>query len=89
MFSGVLRKMLTENLNPIGYFLKLEQGFINLNQCLDKKLSIKWINSICLNCNNEKEIFRQGFCKSCFFEIPQTADWVMKPELSQAHLNIE
>ena len=89
MYSGVLRKMLTENLNPIGYFLKLEQGFINLNQCLDKKLSIKWINSICLNCNIEKDIFRQGYCKSCFFEIPQTADWVMKPELSQAHLNIE
>ena len=89
MYSGVLRKMLTENLNPIGYFLKLEQGFINLNQCLDKKLSIKWINSICLNCKIEKDIFRQGYCKSCFFEIPQTADWVMKPELSQAHLNIE
>ena len=33
MYSGVLRKMLTENLSPIGYFLKLEQGFINLNQC--------------------------------------------------------
>jgi hypothetical protein len=89
MYSGVLRKMLTENLNPIRYFLKLEQGFINLNQCLDKKLSIKWINSICLNCKIEKDIFRQGYCKSCFFEIPQTADWVMKPELSQAHLNIE
>jgi len=89
MYLGVLRKMLTENLNPIRYFLKLEQGFINLNQCLDKKLSIKWINSICLNCKIEKDIFRQGYCKSCFFEIPQTADWVMKPELSQAHLNIE
>ena len=89
MYSGVLRKMLTENLNPIGYYLKLEQGYINLNQCLNKKLSIKWINSICLNCNNEKDIFRQGFCKSCFFESPKTSDWIMRPEMSKAHLDIE
>ena len=89
MYSGVLRKMITENLNPIRYYIKLENGFINLNQCLEKKVSIEWTSSICLNCKNEKEIFRQGYCKSCFFEVPQTADWVMKPELSQAHLNIE
>lgn len=30
-----------------------------------------------------------GFCKSCFFEVPQAADWVMRPELSKAHLGIE
>ena len=89
MYSGVLKKMLTENLNPIGYYIQLENGFINLNQCLEKNLSIKWTSSICLNCKYEKEIFRQGYCKSCFFEVPQTAEWVMKPELSQAHLNIE
>ena len=28
--------MLTENLNPIGYYIQLENGFINLNQCLEK-----------------------------------------------------
>ena len=89
MYSGVLKKMLTENLNPIGYYIQLENGFINLNQCLEKNVSIKWTSSICLNCKYEKELFRQGYCKSCFFELPQTADWVMKPELSQAHLNIE
>jgi hypothetical protein len=37
----------------------------------------------------DKPIFRQGFCKSCFFEIPQAADWIMRPELSTAHLEIE
>ena len=89
MYSGVLKKMLTENLNPIGYYIQLENGFINLNQCLEKNISIKWTSSICLNCKYEKEIFRQGYCKSCFFEVPQTAEWVMKPELSQAHLNLE
>ena len=24
-----------------------------------------------------------------FFEIPKAGDWIMKPELSKAHLNIE
>lgn len=24
-----------------------------------------------------------------FFEVPQAADWVMRPELSKAHLGIE
>ncbi|MDG1195935.1 MAG: DUF2797 domain-containing protein, partial [Polaribacter sp.] len=36
-----------------------------------------------------KEIFRQGFCKSCFFETPNAGDWIMRPELSTAHLGIE
>jgi hypothetical protein len=36
-----------------------------------------------------KPIFRQGFCKSCFFDIPQAADWIMRPELSTAHLDKE
>src|SRR5690606_40698321 len=31
----------------------------------------------------------QGFCKSCFFDIPQAADWIMRPELSTAHLDKE
>ena len=26
------------------------------------------------------EIFSQGYCKSCF-EIPQSGEWIMKPEL--------
>ena len=27
------------------------------------------------------------FCKSCFYENPAAGDWVMRPELSKAHLN--
>jgi hypothetical protein len=37
----------------------------------------------------DKPKYRQGFCKSCFFEIPQAADWIMRPELSTAHLGKE
>ena len=37
----------------------------------------------------DKKIFRQGFCYDCFYEIPQAGDWIMKPELSTAHLDKE
>ena len=43
----------------------------------------------CLNCSRTEPIFRQGFCKKCFFESPNAGDWIMRPELSTAHLDIE
>jgi hypothetical protein len=60
-----------------------------MNQLLDKTIEFKFLKYQCLNCGLDKPIFRQGFCKSCFFEIPQAADWIMRPELSTAHLGIE
>ena len=43
-----------------------------------------------LNCRLANEpIFRQGFCKRCFFDLPQAADWIIRPELSTAHLDQE
>ena len=42
-----------------------------------------------MNCKSDQEIFRQGFCKKCFFALPSTADWVIRPEMSKAHLGIE
>lgn len=88
-YQGVLTKMETEFSHPIQYYLVFENDFINMNQLLDKTIEIKFIKYQCLNCGLDKPIFRQGFCKSCFFEIPQAADWIMRPELSTAHLEIE
>lgn len=89
MYQGVLQKMRTEIGLPVQYYLILENDFINLNQVLDKTLDISFLSYECLNCHLDKPIFRQGFCKSCFFEIPQAADWIMRPELSTAHLDKE
>lgn len=88
-YQGVLTKMTTEFSHPIQYYLIFENDFINMNQLLDKTIAIDFIGFQCLNCALNKPIYRQGFCKSCFFDIPQAADWIMKPELSQAHLGIE
>ncbi len=88
-YQGVLRKMETEFGEPIQYYLVFENDFLNMNQLLNKTLKISFIKHQCLNCNLDRPIYRQGFCKSCFFEIPQAADWIMRPELSTAHLNKE
>ena len=88
-YQGVLTKMKTEFGKPIQYFLVFENDFLNINQLLNKTLKINFLKHQCLNCGLDKPIYRQGFCKDCFFEIPQAADWIMRPELSTAHLNKE
>ncbi|WP_027137738.1 DUF2797 domain-containing protein [Gaetbulibacter saemankumensis] len=88
-YQGVLTKMETEFSQPIEYYLVFENDFININQLLDKTITIQFVKYQCLNCRLDKQIYRQGFCKSCFFEIPQAADWIMRPELSTAHLGKE
>ena len=88
-YQGVLTKMETEFSQPIQYYLVFESDFINMNQLLDKNITIQFIKYQCLNCGLDKPIYRQGFCKSCFFDIPQAADWIMRPELSTAHLDKE
>ncbi|MGA0431953.1 MAG: DUF2797 domain-containing protein [Flavobacteriaceae bacterium] len=89
MFEGTLKKMLTEMQAPIRYFLDLDTDFVDMNQCLEHTVSIEMIGTQCLSCKADKPIFRQGFCQSCFFESPQAGEWIMRPELSTAHLDIE
>lgn len=88
-YEGVLRKMQTEIGSPIQYYMLFESDFLNVNQILDKRLKIEFIKHQCLNCGNNRPIYRQGFCKTCFFEIPSAGDWIMRPELSKAHLDQE
>lgn len=88
-YQGVLRKMQTEIGDPIQYYLLFDGDFLNLNQVLNKELSITFIKFQCLNCGEDRPIFRQGFCRSCFYEVPTAGDWIMRPELSTAHLGKE
>ena len=88
-YEGVLTKMQTEFATPIQYYLVFENSFLNLNQLLDKSLVIDFVGYQCLNCGKKKKIFRQGFCYDCFMSSAAAGDWIMKPELSTAHLDIE
>ena len=89
MFTGVLQKMQTEISQEINYYLNLSGQFLHMNQCINKTISLSHKGYECLNCKRTEAIFRQGFCKNCFFESPQAGDWIMRPELSKAHLDIE
>lgn len=87
-YDGVLTKMETEYGNPIQYYLVFESSFLNMNQLLNKQVSISFRGFQCLNCSKKKKIFRQGFCYDCFYSSPAVGDWIMRPELSTAHLGI-
>ena len=87
-YEGVLTKMQTEFGAPIQYYLVFEDSFLNVNQLLGKPMEINFVGFQCLNCGKKKKIFRQGFCYDCFYSSPAVGDWIMKPELSTAHLGI-
>ncbi len=89
IYEGVLTKMQTEFARPIQYYLVFENSFLNVNQLLGKELEISFQGYQCLECGKKKKIFRQGFCYDCFMGSASAGDWIMKPELSTAHLDIE
>ena len=81
--------MQTEFLSPIQYYLVFEDSFLNVNQLIGKEIEISFQGYQCLNCGKQKKIFRQGYCYDCFMSSASVGDWIMKPELSTAHLDIE
>ena len=89
MFTGVLKKMRSEITDSVKYFLDMNNEFLISDSILNKSLTIEFKGFSCLNCSSQAEIFRQGYCKKCFFESPSTADWIIRPELSKAHLGIK
>lgn len=88
-YEGVLRKMQTEFHSPIDYYLVFPADFIHMNLLLDQEIRIRFIKFQCLNCGEDRPIYRQGFCRNCFFETPAAGDWIMHPEKSMAHLGKE
>jgi hypothetical protein len=81
--------MMTENASPVQYYLDMQNDFLNMNQLIDKTIDISFKKYQCLSCGENKKIFRQGFCYDCFYKMPHTGKWIMRPELSKAHLGIE
>ena len=88
-YQGVLTKMQTEFGTPIQYYLNFDENFIHVNALLSHKIQIDFLGFQCLHCGKKKKIFRQGFCFDCATQSASAGDWIMKPELSKAHLGIE
>ena len=87
-YEGALTKMETEFGNPIQYFMVFPNNFLHVNQLLNKEIEISLIGYQCLNCAKKKKIFRQGFCYDCFYSSASAGNWILRPELSTAHLGI-
>ena len=87
-YEGVLTKMQTEHGDPIQYYLVFEDSFLHMNQLLGKELEMELIGYQCQHCAKKKKIWRQGFCYDCFYSTAHAGDWILRPELSTAHLGI-
>lgn len=88
IFEATLTKMQTEFASPVQYYMVFENNFLDVNALLDKTISITHIGYECLSCKLPVKIYRQGFCYDCFYRSAQAGEWIMKPELSKAHLGI-
>ena len=88
-YTAALRKMQVENTAPIQYYLDTNNAVINVNQLIGKNIEISFDHYQCMGCGKDKKLFRNGYCYDCFYKLPQAADWIIKPELSKAHLGIE
>ncbi|HEX8268733.1 MAG TPA: DUF2797 domain-containing protein [Flavobacterium sp.] len=87
-YEGVLTKMQSEFSNPVQYYLVFESSFVHVNQLLEKTITINCKGFQCLNCSKKKKIWRHGFCYDCFYSSPCGGDWILRPELSTAHLGV-
>ncbi|MFT5790981.1 MAG: hypothetical protein ACI9LI_000310, partial [Saprospiraceae bacterium] len=74
-YQGVLKKMMTSLDETVQYYLDVENDFLNMNQLLEREITLSFVKYECLNCHRDRQIYRQGFCKNCFFETPNAGDW--------------
>jgi len=89
-FQGDLKKMTTENSNPVRYILDFEEDFFEVNKLIGKKISISFSKKIKCFCGKlVDKVYRQNFCYECFYKLPQASQSIMNPELCKAHLGIE
>lgn len=82
MSQGHLRKLSVSHESCIKYVLKLGENSIELNQYLDKKISIEFLGEIlCIQCGRKtKQSFQQGFCFPCMQKINECNNCMIHPE---------
>jgi hypothetical protein len=85
-WETVLHKMDAEHLEPVRYYLDLENDFLTVNELIGKELELEHRGYQCKVCGSDEPVYAMGMCKKCFFESPQAGDWIVRPELSKAHL---
>jgi len=89
--TGQIRKMHTKLNQEVEYVLPVGEDKVEMNQLIGQEILLTYKNKIeCIKCGRDTvKSFNQGFCYPCFKEAPEAADWIIHPELSKAHLDIE
>lgn len=88
--GGTLHKMPTLYINPVQYFLDLGNDKLAVNDLLNQTVSLRFTGSIyCEVCGRKtKKSFGEGLCYNCFMTSAEAGEWIIRPELSKAHLGI-
>ena len=88
-YTGVLRKMITEEGEVVKYWMNLDkQPVFEMDTLVGKEFRLAWTGNIyCINCAKPiQKTFGQGFCYQCFTDSPEAAPCIIRPELCEAHL---
>lgn len=88
-YEGVLTKMQSSLSDRLRYYINFDSDFILVNSLINRNIQLHFVGFKCLNCCQEIKIFRQGFCYNCYYKSASAGQWIMRPELSTAHLDIE
>lgn len=90
-WEATLSKMSTYLFGEVHYLLKTDADFVHLNPLMGRKIGLKFLNEkFCSACGQQfSELFRMGFCKNCFFTVPQAGESIINPEKSRAHEGVE
>lgn len=80
--KGSLQKMVVHHAQPIQYELILDAEKINLNDFLNKKISLAFLGDIhCIQCGRKiKQSFQQGYCFPCMQKINECNNCMIHPE---------
>lgn len=68
IYQGVLKKMMTENAEEIQYYLDMKTDFLNMNQLINKEISLSFVTYECLNCGLEKPYIDKVFVNLAFLK---------------------
>lgn len=89
-WEATLSKMSTYIAEEVHYLLKTDADYVHLNTLMGRKIGLKFLNEkYCSACGNQfAELYRMGFCKNCFFTVPQAGESIINPEKSRAQEGI-
>src|SRR5690554_1543116 len=88
--EGNILKMKASQVSPVEYHLPVGDHVVFLNPFIGKKMMLQFSGQInCIACGKKtKRSFSQGYCYKCMQTVPETAESVIRPELSKSHFGI-